>query len=479
MLRVALLFVAIIAAALPSVAGLPRGSGTLPTPPLSPVVTPTASTIVAKWTTSAASNSTGGCSTTNGGPYTILAVDNGIETSVTSHFIVVAGLVPSTTYYCKISSGVLFALFTQVTNAPPTTTPVIGVTVGSASQPVVNQVHGDFFGNCVSNDGKAYVSTDDMHGWGGVSLSANMSLNVFITESPLTGANLNGLSNFGGFNTPLSDGKTSKVMAPYCDGGNIYLLYTRLDAGGSPFSLTQGSILKSTDHGVSWSNGQAPNTYNVNGAVPSPLSYTMFANSSLGASCTWVSYGADDGTLAYPDNADAYVYLICNDGIYNGSQDHIYLIRIPHQSLPGLDATAIQYYTGAADGSLDAAWSSSAGSILAMTVPSLPTQQLGVPTMQWMQSTGRYIFVDAYNKTAGISGDTVMLAWESPHPWGPFTKIGGPTEYTPSGFYSQIAFQRTAHSATCNGVAMTFLMSGDFSTNTWYNLWAQDWIFLC
>jgi hypothetical protein len=467
------LLVLLLLAAAPAHARLPHGAAAPPSPPISPSITPTASSIVATWTTSGASNSTAGCSTTPGGPYTILAVDNGIETSVTSHFIVVAGLVPSTTYYCQVVSGAASALFTQATNALPTTTPLIGATIGSATQPVTNQVHGDFFNNCVSNNGTTYLGTDDTGtGWSPASTSSAMSINQLISTSPLTGATLNSLTNFGPSSVPDTDNKTSKEISVFCDRGNIYALYSRINVVSVPYSFTYGSILKSADHAVSWSNGQAPNTYNVNGAKP-PLTYTQFANSSIGASCDFVHYGPDDGTLGYPDNADAYAYFFCNDGVYNGTTDHFYALRIPRQSLPGLDGSAIQYYIGGStgngiDGSLDGAWSTSATGISILYSANI---QLGVPRMAWMKTTGRYVLVDAWNRVSNTPGDTDMDIWESVHPWSIPTLISGPTRSLTFGFYGHVAWESTMGNATCNSIPMTFFTAGDYTNNAYYDFW--------
>lgn len=455
---------------------LPHGSGT---PPITNLTAfPSATTIQATWATGNASNSLMSCSTTPG-VFTNPAVDNGIETSATSHYAVLAGLVPSTTYYCQVTSGTQTATFTQATTATPSSTPLISATLGTPTKPIDGQVHADFFENCVSNDNVTYVTGDDIDsGWNAGTFTSNMSIAKFSSESPLTGLNVNGLTNFGTNGQALSDGKTSKIIGMTCWNGGLYTLYSRL--GGS--SLTFGSILASQNHGVSWSNFQAPTTFDVNGALPSPLSSTQFANSSIGASCTWVGYAPDSGTKKPTidvDNSGAYAYLICNDGIYNGSQDHIYVIRIPWQSLPGLDGSKIQYYIGgptgnSIDGSLDGAWSTSAASIVALTVPSLPTAILAPPALQYMPSTGRYVLVIARDKVSGTPGDTLMYIWDCAHPWEVDTLINGPTEWTPEGFYSFISLQRSAAGATANGTPMTYLFSGNYDAthhNADYQLW--------
>lgn len=459
---------------------LPHGSGT---PPITNLTAfPSATTIQATWATSGASNSLMSCSTTPG-VFTSPAVDNGIETSATSHYAVLAGLVPSTTYYCQVTSGTQTATFTQATTATPTSTALISATVGTPTKPIDGQVHADFFENCVSNDNVTYVTGDDIDsGWNAGSFTSNMSIAKFSSESPLTGLNVNGLTNFGSNGQNLSDGKTSKIVGLACWNGGLYLLYSRLTTS-TPYSFTYGSLLSSFNHGASWNNYLTPSTFDANGSVPSPLSSTPFANSSIGASCTWVGYAPDSGTKKPTidvDNSGAYAYLICNDGVYNGTQDHIYSIRIPWQSLPSL--TGFQYFIGGStgngiDGSLDGAWSTSAASIAPLAVPSIPTAQLGVPTLQYMQSTGRYVMINAWDKVSNTPGDTLMMIWDCSHPWQCDAVISGgsPIEWTPSGFYSFIAFQRTASAATANGTPMTFLFSGNYSPGTPHDTYYQLW----
>jgi hypothetical protein len=62
------------------------------------------------------------------------------------------------------------------------------------------------------------------------------------------------------------------------------------------------------------------------------------------ASATFVMYCADDGTLGYlascnrHDNADAYVYLMANDGYWDGG-NALYLSRVPRAKMKSLNAS--------------------------------------------------------------------------------------------------------------------------------------------
>jgi hypothetical protein len=451
-------------------------------PPASVPISPSATTIYASWTTPAPSTTKISCGTTPG-TYNIPAVDNGIQTNVRSHWAFISGLTASTTYHCQTGDG---NQFTTKTLATPVSTPLVSVTFGTPVNPKPNQNNGDFYVNCVSNDHVTYLASDDIsYGWGGVAFGANMSVNKLTRESPLTGANVNAMSNFGGSATcPFNGGKGSpKIIGMYCDMGNIYVTYSLLNYEGcsqfaQPYALAYGNILRSADHGASWSNFQAPNKFNSNGAVPNPDTASMFAsntgNSRLFSTASFVEYGTDNGqplpACCRVDNADAYAYLIADDGIDpgRGGTDHLWLARVPRQSLPGLDAAAIEYYIGGADGSLDAAWSHSIGGIKPVLSYAVP--YVNVPMVQYMPSTGRYILIISARITD--AADITWLVYEAPHPWGAFTLINT-THAPPQGFYGLVPLQRSAAGATPNGTPLTLLMAGESGVagGAWYQLW--------
>jgi hypothetical protein len=448
----------------------------------SPPVSPSATTIFASWTTPAPSTTKLSCGKTLG-TYNIPAVDDGIQTNVRSHWAIVAGLTAGTTWHCQTGDG---NLFTTTTLAAPASTPLVSVTFGPPVNPKPNQNNGDFYVNCVSNDNVTYLATDDIsYGWGGVSFGANMSVNRLARESPPTGANVNPMSNFGGSaSCPFNGGKGSpKITGMYCDIGNIYVSYGLLNYEGcpsfsQPYALAYGNILRSADHGASWSNFQAPNRFDRNGAVPSPPTASMFAsntgNSRLFSIASFVEYGPDSGqplpACCRVDNADAYAYLVSDDGIDPGpgNSDHLWLARIPRQSLPGLDASAIEYYVGGADGSQDAAWSNSIGGIRPVLSYAIP--YVNAPMVQYMPSTGRYVLIISGRTT--VPDETTWLVYEAPHPWGPFSLINT-TRSSPQSFYGLVPLQRSALSATPNGTPFTLLMAGSagVANGAWYQLW--------
>lgn len=441
-----------------------RGAGA---PPV--LVSTSASTASLTWTSGSAGPTTSACGTTVG-TYPEAAVDNGTQTSVTAHASMVAGLLPSTTYWCQAQDGTNTYIVRAITLPAPVTTPINSLTISAASEPVPDQISADTFHNCISNDNVTYVTSDDTLGWGNAT-SSNMMFGKFTTETPLTGTNVNTMAAFGTQATDNGDDNRSpKLAGIYCLGGNLYGSVGRQTAPGgtgSPsfgiYNQTSGSVVKSTDHGVSWSDFKAPTTYSTSGSVPSPASSLMFPTTTALASAAFVEYGPDDGTLGYRvDNADAFVYTIATDTNWDNG-NNLYEARVPRAWMPSLSGSKYQYYTGG-DCSLDSSWSSS----YSAAVPILSaTGQISFPSMQYIPSTGRYLLFEWHYPDATITNTSVWVVYEAPHQCGPFTQIpinGTATKtWNPQGFYNPSTLMRSALTATRGGSPITLMFSGDYT----------------
>src|ERR1700722_1200600 len=104
-----------------------------------------------------------------------------------------------------------------------------------------------------------------------------------------------------------------------------------------------------------------------------------------------------------------------------------------------------------------------------MTFP----QRTGVPVMQYVPSTGRYILLLAWETVFNVTNETTWEIYDSPHPWGPFTKINGPTRWKPQGFFNPVPLARTVAGAMPNGKPMTLIFAGDYRTGEYYQLWSM------
>src|SRR4030095_5917343 len=158
------------------------------------VFTASGSTIVATWDTDTSSDS----NLSAGGK---AAVDNGVAANTTTgHQCVVAGLSPSTTYSCIVTSGGTSSSPQNVTtSAAPGRIPIIGASLGSLQ--ARGQV-GDSYYTFVSNDNLTYVTQNDGKGiTGSANAGANLQLAKFTDETAMTGSNVNIMSSYLGINT--------------------------------------------------------------------------------------------------------------------------------------------------------------------------------------------------------------------------------------------------------------------------------------
>ncbi len=372
----------------------------------------------------------------------------------------------------------------------PASTPITGLMLGAVTNyndiNPNNQGHGDTFYNCKSDDGSVYMTSDDNYGFTisgqPAGISTPMSLMKVLSESPLTIQTVNGLTGYGANQVyPGPDFLSSKNTGLFCMNGYLFMAIGRqgfgkgtsdspkIDAGGA-FPQRSGQIIWSPDHGATWNNFQNLNRFNPNGAKTNPPAALMFGTTpTLFASAEFVHYCADDGTLGYlapcnqHDNGDAYVYLISNEGTWNGGGQQgggnaFYIARVARAHLQDLDATKYQWFTGG-DGSLDVNWSSRQASATAIISN---YGKLGEPNVQYVPALNRYLLLTFYYPT-GVAGsgtnnlkNSVWLGYESQHPWGPWTLIHT-SAY--SGAYNPVILNDTIYT----GTTPTVVWTGDFA----------------
>jgi hypothetical protein len=208
--------------------------------------------------------------------------------------------------------------------------------------------------------------------------------------------------------------------------------------GGWPNGLqpsADASIIKSTDHGRTWSNAFGT-TGDPNGAVPPPSpsghgAKAMFPGSTF-ATPEFIQYGQDDNPASTADGGNQYVYAISNDGYaYDGS--YMMLGRVPRSAIGDLNAADWQFYTGppGGDGMNDANWSSDVSK--ATHIVSAPHQlsQSGVqyePSLhEYIMTSFYYPFVQSFmnfgTSKGGAASQSTWDFYEAPHPWGPWTRF--------------------------------------------------------
>lgn len=170
------------------------------------------------------------------------------------------------------------------------------------------------------------------------------------------------------------------------------------------------SIISSKDSGRTWTRAAEEN-----------FSNPMFPGHRFGAPF-FVWFGKD-GTASV-DNADRYIYAVSNDG-YFFPGDSYSLGRVSRTKLPALNPADWSFYQGG-DGLKDTNWNPDLGeSSPILTNPG----KASITGMTYISGLGRYVMVLwHYNNSPGtifITNDfkTTLEFFESPKPWGPWTKF--------------------------------------------------------
>jgi hypothetical protein len=261
--------------------------------------------------------------------------------------------------------------------------------------------------------------------------------------------------------------------------GKLYMLVGRQlnqATGGmgtnTAYVQDAGQMIVSSDRGATWNNFQNPAISNAQGSPTSPIDATMFPGvpGNFG-SATFVMYCPDDGNLGYmdtcnlSDNANAYVYLMANDGYWNNG-NVLYLARVPRAKMSRLQNSDYQFFVGG-DGINDASWTTDQ----TKAQPVLSSSgKLSEPNVQYIPTLNRYLLL-TYSYPDGLappkpaSPHTIWQAYESPHPWGPWTLINT-TDWPTQGYYNPVILSDTASS-----LGPTIMFTNDFMTWPNYSMY--------
>lgn len=310
---------------------------------------------------------------------------------------------------------------------------------GTPSGTSAGPTTGDTWYNTWADNGKIYATADDAHGFTNTCNppGGNVIFDELTGDDPseLTGTYENCLTSFGlaGNKQNYQDGSTWKSDGVISVDGTLYVVVARqVDGkGGYPAGLqpsTNASIIKSTDHGRTWSNSFGV-TNDPAGAAPQydaalGRAQAMFPGSSF-STPVFINYGQDDDSATTADGADKYVYAISNDGFaYDGS--YMILGRVLRSKIGDLNAADWQFYSGppGGEGGEAANWSSNVHDATHVIDAS---HQLSQSSVQYVPSLHTYILASEYFPfTKSWPEDGFHTTWnfyESPHPWGPWTRF--------------------------------------------------------
>ena len=285
----------------------------------------------------------------------------------------------------------------------------------------LNRIHkwddcnGDTWDPFLADDDNLYAFNCDGRGFG--SKPRNLAFNRLAGDQPdaLVGAMINTMDEYGVGEQKGPDGATWKALGQECIDSVFYCFVSRQTYGSDSKDLlirqtaANASLIKSTDHGITWSRSAAEN-----------YAHPMWPGRRFGAPY-FIHYGKNGGSVGQ-DGADHFVYAISNNGFWNDGDDVI-LARIDRKKLPNLDPLDWTWFTGG-DGGNDSSWSSKISD--ARPIFSSPAK-CGTTSPCYVPALGVYVMVVWYNPQ-------ILSGWFNPsrmnydfyqaeRPWGPWTFI--------------------------------------------------------
>jgi hypothetical protein len=289
-----------------------------------------------------------------------------------------------------------------------------------------------------AQNGQLYSPSNDTTGFHSAP-KANIAFNRIdgIRPDHLGGETVNPMPSYGKEAERGPDGCTWKSSGCACIDGVLYWVIARHRYGqesGDPYrrqTAHNASIIKSVDRGRTWTRSARLN-------YRSP----MFPGRRF-ATPYFIQFGRNG---AAPSNVGDYVYAISNNGFWDCGDDVI-VGRVARSRIGRLRAADWEYFTG---GNGDAAsWTGNMDR--ALPVLSGP-RKFGMTGATYLRRYDRYLMIGWYypaggGKMPGAATHTVWDFYESPRPWGPWTKIGSYNSQ-PSGYYSpQVCpkFQTSKH----------------------------------
>lgn len=266
---------------------------------------------------------------------------------------------------------------------------------------------GDSWVGTWADDDAVYVYADDT--WNGKN-SSNLAVYRLVGDDPLnlTVQPINSMDEYGHAGELGQDKCSWKASGIICVDGVLYIAVSRWDSKPSPVDMRQAaqnsSIIKSTDHGVTWSRSAKENYDNP-----------MFPGRKF-ANPFFIEYGMDGKSNV--DNANKYVYAVSTDGFWNNGS-YLILGRVLRTKIGNLNGSDWEYYNGSGnDGLNDLSWTNDINKSKPVVIDPF---QLGIPTITYNKILKRYILAQWSFPLGGWCGPESRWTFrESPTPWGPW-----------------------------------------------------------
>ena len=320
---------------------------------------------------------------------------------------------------------------------------------------------GDVWSTTWADDDDLYSVSDDTRGFKNA-CDSNLAINRISGEMPpdLEGTTINPMSEYGPMVgiSPL-DGGNWKGGGITCVGGVLYLAVCRNDGAyvrdprGPDYWIQEAwdaSIIKSVDHGKSWS--------------PAPkIGHAMFPGRNFCYPC-FVEYGKNGA-----GHKDEFVYAVSPDGSWNNASS-MTMGRVPRDRIGRLDPGDWEFFHGFAQDMKPIWWprQDTARTILrspgrtsmASIYYVAPLDVYILP--QWSRDYTRPEVQDpALRKKV-----TRFEFYQAPAPWGPWTLFHEQT-IAPQGFYCPVIPSKFVSK---DGRKLWLFTAGNPPDKRWYRL---------
>ncbi|MFI5386580.1 MAG: hypothetical protein ACHQ50_10720 [Fimbriimonadales bacterium] len=318
---------------------------------------------------------------------------------------------------------------------------------------------GDTWVGAWGEDGELYAPSNDTFGFNAAG-NSNIAINLIIGDDllSLAGETVNTMADYGVSSQEGPDGCNWKSGGCCSIDGVLYWVVSRHKYGetsGDSFrrqTARNASIIKSADRGKTWTRPAKDN-----------YDHPMFPGSRFAAPF-FIDYGKNQG--ARVDQADRYVYALSNNGFWDNG-DNIILGRVPKADLGKLNSSDWEYYTGG-DGMLAANWTGdSSRAALILDQPG----HLGMAGATYLPAFHCYLMIGWYypkggGKMPGASRETVWDFYQSPKPWGPWTRFAS-HHFAPQGYYCpSVCLKFSAN----HGKRLFAITAGDWNDHSVYRL---------
>jgi hypothetical protein len=332
------------------------------------------------------------------------------------------------------------------------------------------QSQGDTWITAWADDGNLYSVSDDTHGFHPNGPGRNLMVHRLSGNNPrhLQAVTVNTMNEYGKETAPMSslgygpiaakDGRTWKADGITAIDGALYVFVSEHDYPWRNKSLkdnrqtaADSSIIKSTDHGLSWTRTAKENYF-----AP------MFPGRRFGAPF-FITYGKDG--KSNEDGSGEFVYAVSNNGYWNNG-DELYLGRVRRDLLPRLRGTDWEFYRQG-NGLLNAAWTRDLAQARAILVDS---GHISMSAVQYIKPLGLYLLCQWHYPPDTFGGKSIWSFRIANAPWGPWRPL--PNAVFDEGFYNPAIMNKFT---STDGHILVGSTAGDFKRQKlYYKLYIEE-----